>query len=422
MSLPTLPPSTSWPTSITFPQMVEEWLKWGALRWEPKWYARCEWTTSKLVRWIGDRTLTPQVIGEWEDHLLAIGSPDIKSIPIASMVYRHAIRNGWAARNPFSEYRSKPVARERRRVRKIINHQYWERIAQIAAKARCGWYPLWVGCYETGMDRLDVTTLKWEHIDRQTWTIKRVRHKLEKRDFGGEFSTAVDPSGRFYKSILWAAELLKRKGANADDIDREYVFPKLFKVWSGTVAGAQTRMNLLHFFKEHHLEPFTFHDLRFARITAMVNAGVPYHVVRQVSGHATDAMLLRYVGNHIELTRASVLHSNRFSALCPTQAKLPSASEVTASPTSSDSTSEPARTSSRKRRSSSAMINPGKVSAFEAWQKRREQRMQEAIAAVPIVPETGKLSSQEQFGDDHAELPSSSSSASDSSPSEDWQD
>lgn len=374
----------------------------------------------KLARWVGDRTVTPKLLGEWEDHLAALGQADVKSLMVGAMVYRNAIRKGWAARNPFREYTPRPVARERRRKRKVISHTYWERIAQIAAKGRLGWYPLWVGCYETGMDRMDVTTLKWRHMDRATWTIKRVRHKMEKRAYGGEFVTAIDPNGRFFGCVSWAMELLRKKGANADEIDREYVFPKLYRRWMNTVSGDQTRDNLNLFFKDNHLEPFTFHDLRFARITAMVNAGVPYHVVRQVSGHATDAMLLHYVGSHTDLTRASVLHSNRFSALCPTQAKLPSASDLTANPTSSDSTFVPVRKSSEKAKSSSATTTHRRASAFEAWRQRRAQRMSEAIAVVPIVPETGKLSSQEQFGADHAELPSSSSSPSDSSPSEDW--
>ena len=402
-------------------QMVEEWLKEGAERWEPKWFMRAESASLKFARWVGERPVTPALLSDWEEHLAALGQSDIKSLNIAAMAYRNAIRKGWAARNPFREYQQKPVARERRRKRSVINHDYGERIAKIAVSCRVTWYPLWVGCYETGMDRLDVTTLKWSHIDRATWTIKRTRHKMEKRAYGGEFVTAVDPAGRFYQSILWSLELLKRKGDSADEADREYVFPKLYKTWMRS-AGVQSSQALREWMRDNHFPAFTFHDLRFARITAMVNSGVPYHVVRQVSGHASDSMLLHYIGTHADLTRESVLHSTRFSTLCPTQAnvQLPSASDPTVNRTSFDSTLERASRSSRKQKSSSATTSPKPPTKLELWLKKRAERTSAVIAAVPIARATGKLSSQEQFGPDSVELPSPSNSPSDSSPSEGW--
>lgn len=414
---PTLPPEVSWPMSIPFRRVGEEYLKKKAEKWSPGWYTRVEDILNKFCNWLGDRLPDPSAIREYEEHCIAIGRLDSKMAATLSHIYTFGIRHGWAARNPFREFRSRPIPREKRVVRKVIPHDYWERVAKIACYMRLTWYPLWVGCYETGLDRASIATLRWSHINRQTWMIKRIRQKMETRPVGGEVEVAIIPTGRFYECVKGQVELLKARGSMATEEEEMYVFPRLAKRF---FSFPNKDGDLLrHFFTTQKLPQYTFHDLRYTRITAMVNAGVPAKVAMKIAGHSSEWQLYQYVGTSPEQVRDAAIKSNQFSRLCPSQTP-PSSSAPTANPTLFGSTSEPPPSSSPPLPSLSPTTSQPRATTFAEWRKRMEQRTSEVTAAVPIARETGRLSLTEVFGDDPPEIPSSSSSPSDSSLSRDF--
>lgn len=417
---PTLDPTIAYPTSIPFSMIGEEYLKCKAEGFSPKWFTRVEKILSKFCNWLGDRTVTPAVLMEYEEHMHAINEIDSKWTTVLSHIYQYGVRRGWAANNPFRQFRRRPIPREKRMVRRVIPHDYWERIAKIACYLRITWYPLWVGCYETGLDKASLATLKWSHIDRSTWMIKRVRKKMEGRPSGGQVEVAIDPSGRFYQCIKDQLTILKAKGDAATEDDRTYVFPRVARRHLN--CGDKDAELLLLFFKGRQLPSYTFHDLRYTRITALVNSGAPTKVAMKIAGHSSEWQLHQYVGTSEVQVRQAIIGSNRFSRLCPSQTQ-PSSSAPTANPILYGSTSEPPKPSSQTPPSLSPTTSLPPPRTFREWLARREQRMSEVTAAVPIARETGRLSSTEVFGEDPPEIPSSSNSPSDSShcqDSESW--
>jgi integrase len=404
MNHPTLDQSQSYPTSIPFETIAEEYLKANVERWSGEWFERNEKQLNRFIAFLNGRQITPVILQEWEEHRTAIGGADYQTTKVVSYAYKFAIRKGWAARSPFREFRARPIPKARKIVRTLIPHDYWERIAKIACKAGIQWYPIWVGCYETGMAAADVMTLKWAHIDKNTWVINRIRRKMEKREAGGKFTTAIDPSGRFYHCVLKQWKRLLALGDEATEADRKYVFPHLFERFENDPAR-QIRA-LWQFFKNHNLPAFRFHDLRMARITNMVNAKTPMHIVRQVAGHSTANMVHRYIATDQSLVADEVIRSNRASQCHPLQ----SPSGPTAPPISCASTSEPVETfSAVKSPSSSPMTDQTYRQKLREFLTKKVQPLVEATAADPTALETGKPTLEDAYGAEPVELTSPSS-------------
>lgn len=401
---PTIDQSQSYPTSIPFETIAEEYIKANVSKWSPDWFARVEKQLARFVAFLNGRTITPIILQEWEEHRAALGGADHKTIKIVGLCYRFAIRKGWAARSPFREFRARPIPKERKLVRELITHDYWERIAKIACASGIQWYPIWVGCYETGMAAADVMTLEWAHINKTTWVINRIRRKMETRQAGGKFTTAIDPTGRFYNCVLKQWKRLLALGDDATEADRKYVFPHLFERYDRD-RNKMVR-SLWQFFADHKLPRFRFHDLRMARITNMVNAGTPMHIVRQVAGHSTADMVHRYIATDSKLVVDEVLRSNKASQ-CH-QSPLPSA--PTQRPTSCASTSAPAEEfSAVKSPSSSPMTDQTYQQKWSEWRKKKVQPSVDATAADPTALGTGKPTLEDAYGAEPVELTSPSS-------------
>lgn len=404
MNHPTLDQSQAYPTSIPFETIAEEYLKANVSHWSSDWFARSEKQLNRFIAFLNGRTITPVILQEWEEHRTALGGADHKTIQIVSFAYRHAIRKGWAARSPFRDFRARPIPKGRKIVRQLISHDYWQRIASIACHSGLQWYPIWVGCYETGMAAADVMTLEWAHIDKNTWVINRIRRKMETRNAGGQFTTAIDPTGRFYHCILKQWKRLLALGDEATEEDRKHVFPKLFDIYDRD-KDRMTRA-LWQFFKDHEIPAFRFHDLRMARITSMVNSKVPMHIVRQVAGHSTADMVNRYIATDTQLVVDEVLRSNRASQCHQS----PSQSAPTRRPISSASTSEPVEEfSAVKSQSSSPMTDQQYHQKWSEWRRKRVQPSVDATAADPTALGTGKPTLQDAYGAEPVTLTSPSS-------------
>lgn len=411
---PTLNQDGDYPLSMPWSDIADAWLVEGNKRWTRNVYSQYDAISNEFIRWLGPAIPTPQRLTQYQDHLLAIGRYSPRKFQVIRETYRFAIRAGYAARNPFADFRVLPVPREKKRPGKLVPHEDWVKIANFMLYKNIFYYPVWVGCYETGMAACDVASLEWSHIDRTTWVIRRIRRKMERRRSGGEMVSAIDPNGRFYKCVKQQADRLRGLGDSATERDRKYVFPRIFRAIE-TVKNKLTT-ELRDFLRNNKLPFYCFHDLRRTKITTMVGAGVPTKLIQTAVGHGAPEMVARYTGTTDDQVRKAILDTNRVSILCSS----PSPSVPMVSPTSSASASAPAERSSETPPSSSPTTSASTPDELGEWLKKRKSASSKPTAVAPTAPETGKPSLPAPSGDEELVPTSASSCPSDSSPSKDW--
>lgn len=361
------------------------------------------WTRIQpFLDWVGDREIvTPDVAEEWVKYTTAIGRNDSKVWYLIGCVHIFAKRNGWISGNPLSWWKRPPS--KKMKPREAITYEHWKRIADHLHKSWWVGYIPWVGCYETAMDYVDVATLKWEHINTETMTITRPRFKMASRYPHKTYTTQLDPSGQFYKMVAcrlkWVNGLrnegsLKKEKFKAYGV---YVWPEMLKK-DGTHKAQPQMARII----PAELKPVTFHTLRFTRITEMLRAGIPAHVVMKISGHTTPEMLYHYVGVSPSEAGSAVVQSNTFSrAQCESNLQSPSSSGATKPLISSASTSKPAAESlATIAQSSSPTTTRDPQAKLKAFLTKRAATLQEAAKDAATAPVTGRLSSTELSSED----------------------
>lgn len=350
-------------------------------------------SVDEFIEWLGDRNITPSVIDEWHAYRKALNKSDYFIIKRAQSIYKWGIRNGYLLNDPFV---GRLTPRAFKHKWKPVNHDTWLRIATALRGFRH--YIPWVMCYETAMAYVDVCQLRWDMVDMTTGVITGKRVKMKSRE-GGNFETQVDPNGLSWPLLVHTMEILERKGDRATEADKTYVFPKLVKCnlaanLKAVLSGAG--------FKES--ERATFHDLRRTRITAMVNAGIPYNIVMRVSGHSSHSQLLEYVGVDSSAVQNAVVSSVQFSRVCKNQHSPSQLSSVpTDLQTSFDSASVGlARSLDPTRKFSYPTITPSTPERLRQSLMERAARLSQAGADARTVQETGRLSSTEHIGPEEA--------------------
>jgi integrase len=361
------------------------------------------WTRIQpFLDWVGDREIvTPDVAEEWVKYTTAIGRNDSKVWYLIGNVHIFAKRNGWISGNPLAWWKRPPSKKMEQRV--AITYEHWKRIADHLHKSWWVGYIPWVGCYETAMDYVDVATLKWEHIDTETMTITRPRFKMASRYPHKTYTTQLDPSGQFYKMVacrLRWVNGLRNEGSLSKEKFKAYgvyVWPEMLKK-----DGTHKAQPLMSRIIPAELKPVPYHTLRFTRITEMLRAGIPAHVVMKISGHTTPEMLYHYVGVSPSEAGSAVVQSNAFSrAQCESNLQSPSSSGATKPRISSASTSKPAAESLVTiAQSSSPTTTRDPQGKLRAFLTKRAATLQEAAKDAATAPVTGRLSSTELSSDD----------------------
>ena len=374
---------------VDFPEMARRYEEAKTSIWRPS--TRLLWSRLEpFTRWIGSRQITPELLDEFVSYCKAIGRNDTKTLIQAKRVYTWAIRKGYAKGNPFNWWKMPKTANPR--PHRAVSHDNFIKVATAVRQVSKPTYAAMVVCYETAMDWADCQSLRWSMLDMTTLTITRVRKKMETRH-DKTYTTQIDPAGLAYEVIMGR---YKTRKAGVD-----LVFPDL----QSATRARDGRMLIARISRSMGIQPFTFHDLRFTRITAMVSAGIPPHVVMKVSGHSNPEMLYHYVGVSPSAAGSAVVQSVSHSRLCHDQQPstlqarpLPSRSAPTKPSISSASTSPRVEGSSGKESpSSSPTTTPPTLSPFKLWLQRRDARTKEAAIAAATVQETGRLSSTDAF-------------------------
>ncbi len=388
-------------TSAPFKELARRFHEAKAPEWRKS--TADMWTRIQpFLDWVGDREIvTPDVAEEWVKYTTAIGKNDSKVWYLIGCVHIFSKRNGWISGNPLAWWKRPPSKKMEQRV--AITYEHWKRIADHLHKSWWVGYIPWVGCYETAMDYVDVATLKWEHIDTETMTITRPRFKMASRYPHKTYTTQLDPSGQFYKMVAgrlkWVNGLrnegsLKKEKFKAYGV---YVWPEMLKK-DGTHKAQPQMARII----PAELKPVPYHTLRFTRITEMLRAGIPAHVVMKISGHTTPEMLYHYVGVSPSEAGSAVVQSNAFSrAQCESNLQSPSSSGATKPRISSVSTSKPAAESLVTiAQSSSPTTTRDPQGKLRSFLTKRAATLQEAAKDAATAPVTGRLSSTELSSDD----------------------
>jgi integrase len=122
----------------------------------------------------------------------------------------------------------------------------------------------------TGMRRGELLSLRWSAID------------LKGKQLTIEGSTAKNQQTRHIPLNAEALEVLKRWKAQAPDSERVFPIDTGFKTaWAPLLERAR-------------ITNFRWHDLRHHFGSRLVQAGVPLNTVRELLGHGSLAMTLRY--------------------------------------------------------------------------------------------------------------------------------
>lgn len=371
---------------VDFPEMARRYKEEKDSAWLPS--TRQLFTRlTPFTEWVGSRQLTPELLDEFVAYCRAIGRHDTKTLIQAKRVYSWAIRKGYAKGNPFHKWKMPKTANPR--PHRAVSHDDFTKVATAMRSSSKTVYAAMVVCYETAMDWADCQSLRWSMIDMSTLSITRVRKKMETR-YDKTYTTQIDPAGMAYEVIMGRH---KHRKSGVDLVFTDMQSPNKAMTSRKLVADVCRKMGI---------QPFTFHDLRFTRITAMVSAGIPAHVVMKVSGHTTPDMLYHYVGVSPSAAGSAVVQSVSHSRLCPDQQPstlqqvrpLPSRSAPTRPSISSASTSPRAEGSlATQPPSSSPMTTPRTQSPFKLWLEKRGARIREAAIAAATARETGRLSS-----------------------------
>lgn len=141
-------------------------------------------------------------------------------------------------------------------------------------------YLLILMALHTGMRRGEIINLKWQDIDftRRLITIHKSKNG-EKRSI---------PMSKTLHGVLAAQKVRDISGK---------VFP---------IAVRSLRVAYDKALKKAGIENFTFHDLRHTFATRLVQNGVDLYKVKELLGHKTILMTMRYAHHYPESLRASV--------------------------------------------------------------------------------------------------------------------
>jgi integrase len=132
----------------------------------------------------------------------------------------------------------------------------------------------------TGMRRGEILDLKWQNVDLLGRAIRVVKSK------NGEKRTI--PMSATLCAVL--------KSVSIRDISG-HVFP---------ISGSSLRQAFDKVAAKAGLEDFRFHDLRHTFATRLVQNGVDLYKVKELLGHKTIAMTMRYAHHYPESLRSSV--------------------------------------------------------------------------------------------------------------------
>jgi integrase len=249
---------------------------------------RDECSFKRLSAFFGGLTLaqlTPARISEYKSrrrHEKAKTATLAKELEVLRHALNFAVREWeWLERNPFEKIK---IDKPNNKVERWITFEEEKRLLDVS--------PIWLKeiitfALNTGMRRNEILSLQWSEVDlfRRTATLLKTKNK-EKR------TVPLNQT---------ALELLKVK--NKVRSISGFVF-------SGKACTKIIGRNLLRAFysarETANLADVRFHDLRHTFATRLVQSGIDLYVVKELLGHKTITMTMRYAHHFPESLRHGV--------------------------------------------------------------------------------------------------------------------
>lgn len=276
---------------IPFSDLVQEYLNLHASqRKSLKFY---EATTTILERHFGSRLLSsigPRDVQEFiaERRQTVKTSTANRSLVVLKHMLRLAVEWGYLASSPATGFK---LEREENRREFFLTPEQWEALgAELPSWLR----PLVLAALHTGARRSELVNLEWEDVDFRRKLI-RFRRTKNNEDRVVAMSETLAGELRGMKSRIKGGRVFRGfRGA-----------PLKANSFRGAFESAVSRAGL---------KGFRFHDLRHSAASFMVQAGIPLNTVREVLGHKSITMTLRYAHLAPEHQRDAVRTFDRLSA------------------------------------------------------------------------------------------------------------
>ncbi|MEW6570233.1 MAG: tyrosine-type recombinase/integrase [Nitrospirota bacterium] len=273
----------------TFEELRDRYMKeYSTVHKTPKSSLRDETSFKHLTQFFSGLTLaeiTPSKISEYKSLRKAEGA---KPATLARELecFRHALNLAireweWLDRNPFERVR---IEKCNNKIERWMTSEEEQRLLN----ASLPWLKeIITVALNTGMRQDEILSVKWSQVDffRRTVTLLETKNK-EKRTI---------PLNQI------VLELLKVKSKVTS------ISGYVFTSHNGTKIDAR---NLLRAFysarKKAGLQDVRFHDLRHTFATRLVQAGINIYVVKELLGHKTLTMTMRYAHHYPESLRHGV--------------------------------------------------------------------------------------------------------------------
>lgn len=262
--------------TTTFKEMTEKYLaKYGKER-DP-------YTIKRLYPVFGQLMLseiTTELVSDYRDERLKTVKPATVYQELAFM--RHVFN---VARKEWKWVKDNPVADLSFAVGNKNARDRWLSVEEEERLLDSATNPSWLNgllvfALHTGMRRGEILNLKWQHIDQTRKLVTVVKSKNgEKRSI---------PMSLTLHNLLSDMKVRDISGR---------VFP--ISVRSLREAFGMT-------LKKVKIEDFRFHDLRHTFATRLVQNGVDLYKVKELLGHKTITMTMRYAHHYPESLRSSV--------------------------------------------------------------------------------------------------------------------
>ncbi len=229
--------------------------------------------------------ITPARISDYKSYRKAEGAK-VATIARELEVLRHALNLAlreweWIYKNPFEKVR---IEKPNNKIERWLTTEE----EQDLLKASLPWLrEIIIFALNTGMRQNEILTLKWPQVDlrRRTATLLVTKNKEIRTVPLNQTATGLLESMGRVRSIS------------------EYVFTSQ----AGTKIDARNVLRAYYSArKAAKLEDVRFHDLRHTFATRLVQSGVDLYVVKELLGHKSITMTMRYSHHNPESLRSGV--------------------------------------------------------------------------------------------------------------------
>ena len=252
--------------------LAEEYLKWAERQRSYKDKKRC---IRQLVEVFGNRDmkdLNTREIEQWQSRRLKYNKPSTVNRLLATL--KHMVNKGtqWgmASDSVLKQVRNVKLLPENNRRLRFLSIEECQRLIECCHKDL---KPIVVVALNTGMRRGEIFGLKWEQVDlSHGFILLDVTKNGERREI--PINTTLE---YLFK------EMLQRSIAS------KYVFAgKTGKPLTDIKTGFHTAL------RKAGIHDFRFHDLRHTFASQLVMAGIDITSVKELLGHKSLTMTMRY--------------------------------------------------------------------------------------------------------------------------------